>query len=48
MNHVSSFKERWKDVIEFTNQIWEYKDIILSIEEVDEIKYINNTNVAFK
>ena len=48
MNHVSSFKDRWKEVIEFTDQIWEYKDIILSIEEVDEIKYINNINVAFK
>ena len=48
MNHISSFKDRWKDVIEFTNQIWEYKDIILSVEEVDEIKYMNNTNVIFK
>ena len=43
-----TFEERWEDVIEFTDEIWKYKDVILSIEEIDEIKYENNTNVAFK
>ena len=48
MDNVTSFEKRWKDVIEFTNQIWEYKDVILSIEPVDKIEYANNTNVVFK
>ena len=48
MDNVTSFEKRWKDVIEFTNQIWEYKDVILSIDPVDKIEYVNNYNVTFK
>ena len=48
MQNVSSFDDRWKDVIEFTDQIWEYKDVILSVEDINKIKYIKNPNVAFK
>ena len=48
VNDTTPFEPRWKDVIEFTNEIWKYKDIILSIEKVDKIDYIKNDNVAFK
>ena len=47
-NHNQPFEERFRDVIEFTDQIWKYKDIILSVEKVNKIKYKNNNNVAFK
>ena len=45
---ISPFEPRWKDIIEFTNEIWEYKDIILSIEKVNQIEYKQNNNIAFK
>lgn len=48
LDNISSFDCRWKDVIEFTDQIWEYKDAILSVEDINKIKYIKNPNVAFK
>ena len=48
MDNISSFEDRWKDVIEITEQIWKYKDMILSIEKVDKIEYDTNPNVTFK
>ena len=42
INHTQPFEERFRDVIEFTDQIWKYKDIILSVEKINEIKYKNN------
>ena len=48
MNKTTPFESRWKDVIELTDQIWEYKDMILSIEKVDRIEYKENNNIAFK
>ena len=42
------FETRWKDVIEFTDQIWKYKDMILSVEEVHNIEYKENINVSFR
>ena len=40
--------ERWKEVIELTDEIWKYKDVILSIDKVNKIEYTNNYNVTFK
>ena len=40
--------ERWKEVIEFTDEIWKYKDVILSIDKVNKIEYNKNYNVSFK
>ena len=48
MNKTTPFESRWKDVIELTDQIWEYKDIILSIEKVHQIEFKQNYNIAFK
>ena len=48
VNNISPFEPRWKDVIEFTDEIWKYKDLFLSIETVDKIEYIKNDNVALK
>ena len=48
MDEKTPFKDRWKDVIEFTDEIWKYKDIILSIDKVNKIEYIKNYNVTFK
>jgi hypothetical protein len=48
MNKTTPFESRWKDVIELTDQIWEYKDMILSIEKVHQIEYTENNNVAFR
>jgi len=48
MENVSSFVDRWKDVIEIAEQIWKYKDIILSVEDINKIVYDNNPNVTFK
>ena len=48
MNEISPFENRWKDIIEFTNEIWKYKDVILSIDKVDEIEYNQNYNVKYK
>ena len=42
------FEPRWKDVIEFTDEIWKYKDMILSVEEVHNIEYKENINVSFR
>ena len=47
-NDVTPFEPRWKDVIEFTDEIWKYKDLFLSIEKVDTIEYIKNNNVVCK
>ena len=46
--HITPFEDRWKDVIEVTNEIWKYKDIILSIDKVDEIQTSKNRNVKYK
>ena len=33
----TNVEERWKDVIEFTDEIWKYKDVILSIDKVNKV-----------
>ena len=48
VEHITPFEDRWKDVIEVTNEIWKYKDIILSIDKVNEIQTSKNRNVKFK
>ena len=48
MSNITPFESRWKDIIELTDQIWEYKDMILSIEKVHQIEYTENNNVAFR
>ena len=48
MDEISPFEDRWKDVIEFTDEIWKYKDAILSIDKVNKIEYSQNYNVIFK
>ena len=48
MNKVTPFETRWKEIIELTDQIWEYKDMILSIEKVHQIEYTKNNNVTFR
>jgi hypothetical protein len=49
INEAASKKfDYWKDVIEFTDEIWKYKDLFLSIEEVEKIEYIKNEHVALK
>ena len=48
MDKITPFETRWNDVIELTDQIWEYKDMILSIEKVHQIEYTENNNVAFR
>ena len=48
VNNITPFEPRWNDVIEFTDEIWKYKDLFLSIETVDKIEYIKNEHVAFK
>ena len=48
MNKTTPFESRWKDVIELTDHIWKYKDMILSIEKVHQIEYKENHNIAFK
>ena len=47
-DHREPFEERFSDVIEFTDQIWKYKDVILSVEKINEIEYKKNDNVVFK
>ena len=39
--------DRWKDIVEFTDQLWKYKDVILSIDKVNRIEYVQNYNVTF-
>ena len=46
--HISPFEDRWKDVIKVTDEIWKYKDIILSIDKVNKIETFKNPNVKFK
>ena len=48
MDKITPLKDRWKDVIQFTDEIWKYKDVILSIEKVNKIEYIQNNNVSFR
>ena len=48
MDEISPFEDRWKEVIEFTDEIWKYKDVILSIDKVNKIEYTKNYNVSFK
>lgn len=48
MDHVTPFEERWDDFISLTEEIWKYKDIILSIVEVNKIEYKHNPNVVFR
>ena len=45
---LDKIEERWKDVITFTDEIWKYKDVILSIDKIDKIEYTQNYNVTFK
>ena len=47
-NNTEPFEERFRDVIEFTDQIWEYKEVILSVGKINEIEYKQNENVVFK
>jgi len=47
-NNTEPFEERFRDVIEFTDQIWKYKDVILSVEKINEIEYKKNDNIVFK
>ena len=47
-SNTTPFESRWKDVIEFTDQIWEYKDVLLSIEKVHQVEYTENNNVVFR
>ena len=48
MNRTKTpFQSRWKDIIEFTDEIGKYKDMILSIEKVDKIEFKENNNAAF-
>ena len=48
LNSTTPIEVRWKDIIEFTDEIWKYKDVILSIDKVNKIEYIENNNVVFK
>ena len=48
MDEISPFEDRWKEVIEFTDEIWKYKDVILSIDETNKIEYSKNYNIKFK
>ena len=48
MDKISPVEDRWKDIIEFTDEIWKYKDVILSIDKVNKIEYIQNNNVSFR
>ena len=48
LDNITPIKDRWKDIVEITDQLWEYKDIILSIDKVNKIKYVQNNNVTFR
>ena len=48
MDKITPMTERWKDIIEFTEQLWKYKDIVLSIDKVNKIKYVQNINITFE
>ena len=47
LDKITPIKDRWKDIVEFTDQIWKYKDVILSIDKVNKIEYVQNNNVTF-
>ena len=47
MNKTSPIKERWKDIIALTDEIWKYKDVFLSVDKVNKIEYVQNYNVTF-
>ena len=48
MNKYTPFEKRWKEFIELTDEIWKYKDLILSIDKIDKIEYTYNYNVTFR
>ena len=48
MDEISPIEQRWGDVIEFTDEIWKFKDVILSIDKVNKIEYTINYNITFK
>ena len=48
MDQYNSTEKRWRDVITFIDEIWKYKDIILSIDKVNKIEYTQNYNVSFR
>ena len=48
MNHKTPVEERWKDIEKVTDEIWEYRHVILSIDEYDTIKYEENEHIALK
>jgi hypothetical protein len=48
MDEITPFEDCWKDVIKLTENIWKYKDVILSIDEVTKIEYTKNLNVTFR
>ena len=47
MNETTPIKERWKDIITLTDEIWKYKDVFLSVDKVNKIEYVQNYNVTF-
>ena len=47
MNETTPIKERWKDIIVLTDEIWKYKDVFLSVDKVNKIEYVQNNNVTF-
>ena len=48
MDDINPFEDVWKNVIELTEHIWKYKDIILSIDEIKKIEFAENLNVTFR
>jgi hypothetical protein len=44
----TNVEERWEVVIKFTDEIWKYKDVILSIDKVNKVEYTKNYNVSFR
>ena len=48
LDDVTPFEDVWKVVIELSEKIWKYKDVILSIDEVNKIEYTKNLNVSFR
>ena len=48
MDHVTPCEERWKGFTVVSDEIWKYKDMILSIEETNCLEYIENPNVTFR
>ena len=48
MDDVTPFEDVWKNVTELTEHIWKYKDLILSIDEINKIEFTKNLNVTFR